>query len=91
MLCPDKGGSVQIKDEQDKLRVLDALRHDDVMVMIGDPNTGRPLVTFSVTRNGDGLIEYEPGDLAAGILELNKVLAQLSRGQIAPANIRVTP
>jgi hypothetical protein len=82
---------MQIKDEQDELRVADALRHDDVMVMVGDPATGRPLLTLSVTRNGDGLIEYEPGDLAAGILELNKVLAKLSRGEIAAADIRTTP
>ncbi len=82
---------MQIRDEEDKLRLADALRHDDVMVMVGDPDTGRPLLTLSVTRNGDGLIEYEPGDLAAGIVQLNKVLSELSRGEVPQTDIRVTP
>lgn len=82
---------MQIKDEDDKIRLEDALRHDDVMVMVGDPATGRPLLTLSVTRNGDGLIEYEPGDLAAGIRQLNRILSGLSRGEVPQADIRVTP
>lgn len=82
---------MQIIDEDDKIRVEDALRHDDVMVMVGDPDTGRPLLTLSVTRNGDGLIEYEPGDLAAGIRQLNKILSQATRGEVPAEDIRVTP
>jgi hypothetical protein len=82
---------MQIKDEQDKLRVADALRHDEAMVMVGDPETGRPLLTLSVTKNGDGIIEYEPGDLAAGIRQLNQILSQATRGKVALADIRVTP
>jgi hypothetical protein len=86
-----QGGNMQIRDEEDKIRLEDALRHDDVMVMVGDPETGRPLLTLSVTHNGDGLIEYEPGDLAAGIRQLNRVLSQATRGQIPQTDIRVTP
>ena len=82
---------MQIKDEQDKIRVEDAKRHDDVMVMVGDPQTGRPLLTLSVTKGGDGFIEYEPGDLAAGIYQLNQIISQATRGKVALADLRVTP
>jgi hypothetical protein len=82
---------MQIRDEEDQIRLEDAFRHDEVMVMVGDPDTGRPLVTFSVTKNGDGLIEYEPGDLAAGIRQLNQILSQATRGKIPLSEIRVTP
>ncbi len=82
---------MQITDEADTIRLEDALQHDNVMVMVGDPETGRPLLTLSVTRDGNGLIEYEPGDLAAGIVQLNTALSKLARGEFPDSDIRVTP
>lgn len=82
---------MKIQDEQDVIRLEDALRYDDVMVMVGDPETGRPLLTLSVTEDGTGLIEYEPKDLAAGIMQLNRILAQATRGQIPVAEVRTLP
>jgi hypothetical protein len=81
-------GDMQIRDEQDVIRIEDALHYDDVMVMVGDPDTGRPLLTLSVTKEGTGIIEYEPKDLAAGIVQLNRILAQATRGQVPADEVR---
>lgn len=82
---------MQITDEADVLRLEDALRHDDVMVVVGDPHTGRPLLILSVTNDGNGMIEYEPGDLAAGIVQLNIALSGLARGEFPESDIETTP
>lgn len=71
---------MQIREEDDVIRLEDAYRHDEVMIMVGDPETGRPLLTLSVTKNGDALIECEHGNLARGIRQLNEVLSQTISG-----------
>jgi len=80
---------MQIRDEESRTRVDDALKHDELMVMLNDPETSRPLLTLSVTKEGTGIIEYEPGDLAAGIRQLNHVLSTALHGEIAPSDIEL--
>ncbi len=82
---------MQIKDEDHAVRVGDAYLHDEVMVMVGDPQSGRPILTLSVTKDGQALIEYEPGDLAAGIRQLNQIISQGLRGKVALKDLRVLP
>lgn len=80
---------MEIYDETDAIRRDDAQIHDEVMVMIGDPDTGRPLLTLSVTKDGHGIIEYDDEiDLAAGIVQLNQLLSRSLRGEIPLAEVR---
>ncbi len=65
-----------IKDEATQDRVSDAERHDAVFIMVGEPGTDRPLLKLSVTKWGDALVEFDDGDLAAGIRQLSAVLSQ---------------
>lgn len=82
---------MKIYDEQDAIRRADALVHDEVMVQVGDPNTGQPLLTLSVTKDGNAIVEYEPGALATGIRELNKLISKSLRGEVPASHLSVIP
>lgn len=67
---------MRITSEVDGLRVEDAKAHDEVFAMIGDPGSGRPLIKLSVTKDGNGIIEYDEEDLADGIRMLSRMLSR---------------
>jgi hypothetical protein len=82
---------MQITDEDSAQRIEDAGEHDQVMLMVGEPGTERPLIIFSVNKNGDAFIEYDPGDLAAGIRQLNALLSGSLRGTLETNGLRLVP
>lgn len=83
---------MRITDESALTRIHDAAEHDDVLIIVGelvDDDRERPLLTLSVNKDGDGFIEYEEGDLAAGIRQLNRILSGSLTGTLDLNGIRV--
>lgn len=67
--------TVTVEDGEVVQRLADAGAHDELLIMINDPDSGRPLIRLSVTKEGHGIIEADDGDLAPGIRQLNRVLS----------------